>query len=940
MKVKLIGILLILILLSISFSLVEEVNVEAFYSQSDKCIKSWEDFPEITNSYKDKNWWEEDLWSNCWSCDFYVKIKLNIKGKPENVKIEIDSDDGHALFVNGEKLSNTECHAAGPVYKLYDITNKIKEGDNEIRIWCTEARDVIGFFFGEYCKFSLIIDGIEIRRNGKYIFPKISAKAYYNLTDVSEWIKESVDKTRFFQKFFPTGIFKSYEDIDWESNGNFDGNKYVYLVKISLDLPSKPYYTKLEVKSAATHYVWINEKFIGYEVKPPRIWDISDNVREGRNEIWLVCVGFGNAYCKFKLYIDNFIIRNNREVCKVEEESCKSDDECCSGLKCLDGKCQKLVCSGFLSLSFDKYAAFPGQQIIATMKGLSNCQGKTIYLLDANECISQCSSNPSMPPSICFPECAKVIKDKGKVCECTYTTSCSCTFFAPSKEGEYVYFAVVDKNDDGDFGDGGELDSKTLKVIAAQKLSLTISPSQAKPSEEVEAKIIGKDNVYKGKKAYVVNDSCSTISRCIKVCSSETRLPYSDCLYMCLDYYKVCECSISETSCSCKFKAPSIPKTYTYYACVDINNDWLFISDGESANATLEVIKEKFASVSLSLSKYQATPNERISATISIQGFTGSMQGKSAFVLNISSDKINEINNCLSSPKNTFSSCLPPYIVCTCTIDSSGCCSCNFNAPSNPGTYNYTGFVELNDNWKIDSNEYDTKTLEVIGKITNKIKIRIDDTDDDQERNLVIAVNKKLEEKWWEKSEDELKRNYIVRKIDVDDVGKEIEIEVKEDVKTVELSVDSDISYWNFTIIYPEGKEVKCLNINRDRVCPREKILRIKILDNEGDRAARRFIGLGINEELPNRWWVTARSKCKKVYPDSCVIDKDDRCIVIRVKPREIVGSSIECDVKTDIKNLYIATSSLFYNWKVEITLPDGKKYVYEVSRNLIGRIS
>jgi len=40
MKVKLIGILLILIFLSTSSSLVGEVNVEAFYSQSDKCIKS------------------------------------------------------------------------------------------------------------------------------------------------------------------------------------------------------------------------------------------------------------------------------------------------------------------------------------------------------------------------------------------------------------------------------------------------------------------------------------------------------------------------------------------------------------------------------------------------------------------------------------------------------------------------------------------------------------------------------------------------------------------------------------------------------------------------------------------------------------------------------------------------------------------------------------
>jgi hypothetical protein len=84
------------------------------------------------------------------------------------------------------------------------------------------------------------------------------------------------------------------------------------------------------------------------------------------------------------------------------------------------------------------------------------------------------------------------------------------------------------------------------------------------------------------------------------------------------------------------------------------------------------------------------------------------MQGKTAWVLNTTVDKI---NNCLRS--NSLSYCLNTYKACTCTIDSTGSCSCNFNAPSNTGTYNYTGFVELNDDWRIDSNEYDTKSLTV-----------------------------------------------------------------------------------------------------------------------------------------------------------------------------------------------------------------------------------
>ena len=60
-----------------------------------------------------------------------------------------------------------------------------------------------------------------------------------------------------------------------------------------------------------------------------------------------------------------------------------------------------------------------------------------------------------------------------------------------------------------------------------------------------------------------------------------------------------------------------------------------------------------------------------------------------------------------------FDSCIDAYKVCSCTIDSTGSCFCNFNAPSNPGTYNYTGVVDINGNYYIDFNEYDTKSLTV-----------------------------------------------------------------------------------------------------------------------------------------------------------------------------------------------------------------------------------
>jgi hypothetical protein len=61
-----------------------------------------------------------------------------------------------------------------------------------------------------------------------------------------------------------------------------------------------------------------------------------------------------------------------------------------------------------------------------------------------------------------------------------------------------------------------------------------------------------------------------------------------------------------------------------------------------------------------------------------------------------------------------FDSCLNAYKACTCTINSDGSCSCNFNAPSNTGTYNYTGFVDLINDYYIDQGEYDTKSLTVL----------------------------------------------------------------------------------------------------------------------------------------------------------------------------------------------------------------------------------
>jgi len=401
----------------------------------------------------------------------------------------------------------------------------------------------------------------------------------------------------------------------------------------------------------------------------------------------LVCSKFKD-YCLNGTHLVEYYLDGN--YIKNKTVNCKS----LGNYGCFDGACVGI------SLTLSKYIAPPNEQITATIKinGFrSSMQGEYVWVLKADvstidRCISNCREY-GRDVVYCFYPCLKAYW----VCSCTInsTGSCSCNFNAPSNPGTYNYTAFVDLNGNYEF-DEGEYDTKSLTVAS---VSLTLSKYQALPSEQITAtiEINGFTSSMQGKTAYVVNISSDEIKNCL---SSPNGNIYS-CI---LPYYK-CECAINSTgSCSCNFNAPSNPGTYNYTAFVDLNGNYEF-DEGEYDTKSLTV-----ASVSLTLSKYQALPSEQITATIEINGFTSSMQGKTAYVVNISSD---EIKNCLSSPNGNIYSCILPYYKCECAINSTGSCSCNFNAPSNPGTYNYTAFVDLNGNYEFDEGEYDTESLTV-----------------------------------------------------------------------------------------------------------------------------------------------------------------------------------------------------------------------------------
>jgi len=97
-------------------------------------------------------------------------------------------------------------------------------------------------------------------------------------------------------------------------------------------------------------------------------------------------------------------------------------------------------CEGNIYLSLSPAPAYTSSTVTATVGGLSNCQGKTIYI--------------------------KMYSCRGTdITSCTSSsTGCSASFTAPAQEGTYYFYACIDKNNDGDFDDSGEQTSSALGV--------------------------------------------------------------------------------------------------------------------------------------------------------------------------------------------------------------------------------------------------------------------------------------------------------------------------------------------------------------------------------------------------------------------------------------------------------------------------------------------
>jgi Uncharacterized conserved protein len=188
-----------------------EFSVAAYYGSGTTC-PNMNNFPSTPNSYGSNDWWTWDGWS-CDYCDWYVRIYLNFTGSlPREVLLEVNSNEGQTVWINGNTVGSAGggCHASGTASRVWNLTNYIQY-NNEIRIWCSE------WSYSEYCYFRLIIDGQEIRYNGKY---------YSSNSTI--WIKvpyipANGNATVYMYYGNPNAVSKSNGDAVFEFFDDFEG---------------------------------------------------------------------------------------------------------------------------------------------------------------------------------------------------------------------------------------------------------------------------------------------------------------------------------------------------------------------------------------------------------------------------------------------------------------------------------------------------------------------------------------------------------------------------------------------------------------------------------------------------------------------------------------------------------------------------------------------
>jgi hypothetical protein len=114
------------------------------------------------------------------------------------------------------------------------------------------------------------------------------------------------------------------------------------------------------------------------------------------------------------------------------EYECCSDEECGEGSACIDHECVRLECSGDMNLNL----RVEDGRIKAEVKGIENCEGKTVRIKDGS-----CEGHTV----------------------CSFVWNATECYFDIPKPGTYEYFACLDMNGDGNYS-SDEVDKEELVV--------------------------------------------------------------------------------------------------------------------------------------------------------------------------------------------------------------------------------------------------------------------------------------------------------------------------------------------------------------------------------------------------------------------------------------------------------------------------------------------
>ena len=428
---------------------------------------------------------------------------------------------------------------------------------------------------------------------------------------------------------------------------------------------------------------------------------------------------------------------------------------------------------GYIDLSFDKTKVQKGETVNAKVSmSVTVCDGKSVYVVKDDksycsglrDCIANCYAR-YVDPTDCI-NCIKGCEKTYGGCHCTLkSNSCECSFIAPDTVGTHNYYACIDKNNDLDFDDLGETKTKTLEVISVEVTSveclncqndkIILKKSQTDFSLKLKVKLstsasgtvkvdcvsfpTGVTCGYSGGGSCSVSnqDNCEVTIPVITYSNAQSGTLKLEAKFG--DSKKTKDirveiCGIKDSVC-CENNQCEQGLICKDNKCVECGKENLPCCQNNQCEQGLvcrngKCVKEEICSgsISFSFSKDKVKPKESVTASFS--GISCS-KDVAIYLAKDSKENCNRLRGCIvncGGNNECIINCWRQYNGCSCITKST--CSCNFEAPQNPGEYTYYACVDKNDNGNFDdpgetaTQKLIVSTIQITIKTQDKVVIK------------------------------------------------------------------------------------------------------------------------------------------------------------------------------------------------------------------------